>query len=221
MTIKDGFAGACLALVSSAAPLSGAVVGLIDLGGDVDIAVELGSLSSTAMQSLITTTGDLDLAGVLDAEGSFGGGDFSNDAGVLSDKMTGATRYGRGDGVSFKASGVRWGFVNGAETWTPEAGLTHFGLITTAAASSNQVSVSVTYSDLSTDTATASPGAGATWIGFHDPGLTITSIEVADPVGGAFGNYDDVSLVFVPEPSGLAFLGLSLGSLAMRRRRSL
>ena len=208
-----------LSVGSASSLLPGAVVGLIDVGGEVDIVTELGSFSSSAMQSLITTRGNLDLAGVLDAEGDFAAGNFSNDTGVLSDKITGATRYGRADGVAAKPSGLRWGFVNGIENWTPDAGLTHFGLITTAAAESNQVTVTVTFSDSSTDSATALAGAGATWIGFHEPGLTITSIQVSDPLGGAFGNYDDVSLVFVPEPSSALLLGLSLGGLALRRRR--
>ncbi len=208
-----------LTLGSASSLLPGAVVGLLDVGGEVDIASQLGSFSSSAMQSLITTSGNLDLAGVLDAEGEFAAGNFSNDSGVLSDRITGATRYGRADGVAAKASGLRWGFVNGTETWTPDAGLTHFGLITTAAAENNQVTVTVTFSDSSSDSATALAGAGATWIGFHEPGLTITSIQVSDPLGGAFGNYDDVSLVFIPEPSSALLLGLSLGGLALRRRR--
>lgn len=204
---------------STAPLLSGAVVGLLDVGGDVDIAVELGTLSSAAMQSVITTTGDLTIAGVLDGEGTFGAGNFSNDSGALAAKITGATRYGRADGVDLKASGTRWGFVNGSEVWTPDAGLTHFGLITSATAPNNQVTVTATFSDSSTATATATPGAGATWIGFHDPTLTITSIEVSDPSGGAFGNYDDVALVFVPEPSSVVLAGLALAGLGLRRKR--
>jgi len=209
-------AAACFSSVSR-----GAVVGLLDVGGNVDISNELGTFSSTAMQSLITSTGNLDFAGVLDAEGSFGSGNFSNDSGVLATKITGASRYGRDDGTAAKASGSRWGFVNGGpETWTPDAGLTHFGLITTPSAAGNLLTVGVTYSDASTDSVTASALNSASWIGFHNPGETITSIQVSEVAGGPFANYDDVSLVFIPEPSSVVLLATGLFGFLRRRKRA-
>jgi hypothetical protein len=171
------------------------------------------------MQSLITSVGDLDLAGVLDAEGSFTPGNFSNDSGALATKITGALRYGRDDGTAAKASGSRWGFVNGGpETWTPDAGLTHFGLITTPSSAGNLLTVGVTYSDGSTDSETATVLGSASWIGFHNPGQTITSIQVSEVAQGPFGNYDDVSLVFIPEPSSAVLLATGLFGLVCRRR---
>lgn len=173
------------------------VVGTLDEGGDVEITNQLGNFSSEEMQDLITATNDLEIAGVLDAEGAFAAGDFSQDDGALAQKLTGTARYGRSDGVASKASGERWGFVNGEEFWTPDPGLSHFGLITTPAANTALLTVTVTYSDATTDSV-ATPEAGITsWIGFHKPGETITAIVVSDAPGGAFGNWDDVALAFV------------------------
>ncbi|MGB0775601.1 MAG: PEP-CTERM sorting domain-containing protein [Akkermansiaceae bacterium] len=220
LNILHGTTAAAIFTCTAFAPSSSeaAVVSTLDAGGDVDITNELGNFTSTAMQALITGTGDLTMAGILDAEGTFSAVDFSNDTGALSDKITGATRYGRNDGIASKASGSRWGFVSGNETWTPDAGLTHFGLITTATAASNQLSVTVTYSDATTDTATGVIGE-TNWIGFHKSGQTITSILMDDAAGGAFDNYDDVSLVFVPEPSSTSLLGLAALGCCLRRRR--
>mgnify|MGYP003862755977 FL=1 len=209
-----------------------AVVAMIDGGGVVDIDNDLGSLSSSDMQTLITTTNDLTMAGVLDAEGTFGAGDFSNDTGALSDKITGTTRYGRTGTPDQYASGSRWGFIPSAEneTWTPDvlyigpnsnAGLTHFGLITTTATNNDRLIVTVTYSDASTE-ALAGVAGETNWMGFHKDGEIITSINVTSPsAGGVFANYDDVSLVFsVPEPSSTALLGLGGLALVLRRKRS-
>jgi len=210
-----------------------AVVAMIDVGGNVDITDELGTLSKLDMQTLITTTNDLTMAGVLDAEGSFGSGDFSNDTGALSDKITGTTRYGRSGGAASKASGSRWGFISGVdgiETWTPDvlyngpygnAGLTHFGLITTAASGNDRLTVTVFYSDATTEGLTGVVGE-TNWMGFHKDGERITSIQLTESAtGGVFANYDDVSLVFaVPEPSSTALLGLGGLALVLRRKRS-
>jgi hypothetical protein len=173
------------------------VVTTIDVGGDVDVTNELGSFSLASMQDLIVSTNDLEIAGVLDAEGTFGAGNFSNESGALAGKISGASRFGREDGVASKASGSRWGFVNGSETWTPEPGLYHLGLITTPLNSGNVLTVTVTYSDTTTETAAATEPGVTTWIGFYKRGETITSISISDPAGGAFGNYDDLSLAFV------------------------
>jgi hypothetical protein len=209
-----------------------AVVAMIDVGGAVGIENDLGSLSSSDMQTLITTTSDLTMAGVLDAEGTFGSGDFSNDTGALSDKITGTTRYGRTGGTGQYASGSRWGFIPSAgnETWTPDvlyigpnsnAGLTHFGLITTTQSNNDRLIVTVTYSDASTEGLEGVAGE-TNWMGFHKDGEIITSIQVTSPsAGGVFANYDDVSLVFsVPEPSSTALLGLGGLALVLRRKRS-
>ena len=201
-----------------------AVVAMIDVGGNVDITDELGTLSKLDMQTLITTTNDLTMAGVLDAEGSFDDGDFSNDTGALSDKITGTTRYGRSGGAASKASGSRWGFISGAdgtETWTPDYNLTHFGLITSAASGNDRLTVTVFYSDATTEGLTGVVGE-TNWMGFHKDGEIITSINVTSPsAGGVFANYDDVSLVFsVPEPSSTALLGLGGLALVLRRKRS-
>jgi hypothetical protein len=206
------------------------VVAMIDV--DVNITDELGSFSSSDMQTLITTTSDLTMAGVLDAEGTFGSGDFSNDTGALSDKITGTTRYGRTGGTGQYASGSRWGFIPSAgnETWTPDvlyigpnsnAGLTHFGLITTTQSNNDRLIVTVTYSDASTEGLEGVAGE-TNWMGFHKDGEIITSIQVTSPsAGGVFANYDDVSLVFsVPEPSSTALLGLGGLALVLRRKRS-
>ena len=210
-----------------------AVVAMIDVGGNVDITDELGTLSKLDMQTLITTTNDLTMAGVLDAEGSFGSGDFSNDTGALSDKITGTTRYGRTPGVSGHetASGDQFGYVSVGETWTPDvlyigpnsnAGLTHFGLITTPVANNDgRLFVTVTYSDATTESLEGAKDQ-TNWLGFHKDGEIITSIQVTSPsAGGVFANYDDVSLVFsVPEPSSTALLGLGGLALVLRRKRS-
>ena len=215
-----------------------AVVATIDVGGNVTASIpnELGTLSKLDMQTLITTTSDLTMAGVLDAEGSFDSGDFSNDTGALSDKITGASRYGRSGGGAQKASGFRWGFINGAdgtETWTPDvlyigpysnAGLTHFGLITTGLSNNDgRLFVTVTYSDATTESLAGVNGQ-TNWMGFHKDGEIITSIALSEN-GAAnrdlFANYDDVSLVFsVPEPSSTALLGLGGLALVLRRKRS-
>jgi hypothetical protein len=175
----------------------GEVVGLIDEGGDVDVTEELGSLSLEDMQNLITATDDLEIAGVLNAEGAFPGGDFSRDEGALAGKISGAQRYGREDGQDTKASGSRYGFVNGEETWIPAEGLSFLGLITTVRNSTSILTVTVTYSDESTETIVAEVPGVTTWIGFHKPGETITAIDLSDPPGGAFANYDDLALAFV------------------------
>ena len=210
-----------------------AVVSMIDVGGVVDIDTDLGSLTKDDMQTLITTTNDLTMAGVLDSEGvPDANGDFSQDTGALSDKITGTTRYGRSGGAASKASGSRWGYVlsAGNETWTPDvlyigpnsnAGLTHFGLITTTATNNDRLIVTVTYSDASTEALLGVAGE-TNWMGFHKDGEIITSINVTSPsAGGVFANYDDVSLVFsVPEPSSTALLGLGGLALVLRRKRS-
>ena len=200
---------------------SGAVVSVIDAGGDVDITTELGSFSSSDMEALILATNNPAIAGVLDSEGSFNPGDFSNDDGPLSDKITGASRYGRGDGVASKASGARWGFISGAaaEIWTPSAGLTHLGLITTPAVASNELTVTVTFDDLTTSAITATAAQNTSWIGFHEAGKTITQVSLAEVEGGSFANYDDVSLVFIPEPSISTLTVLSLVGLCGYRKR--
>ena len=204
-----------LALATSS---QAAVVATIDVGGPKNITNELGSFSSSAMQTLITTTADLTLAGVLDSEGTFAAGDFSQDSGALSDKITGTVRYGRADNQASAASGSRYGFVSVGETWTPDAGLTHFGLITTPFANNDgRLTVTVTYSDATIAGATGVNGQ-TNWMGFHKAGQTITSIALSEGTGGLFGNYDDVSLVFVPEPSSAALL-LGLGSIALVLRR--
>ena len=59
--------------------MGAAVVGTIDDGGAIDISIESGRFSSAEMQALITATDDLEVAGVLDAEGEFTPGDFSRD----------------------------------------------------------------------------------------------------------------------------------------------
>lgn len=184
-------------LALSSPSLLAEVVAVIDEGGDVDVSIELGSFGLEEMRSLITATNDLEIAGVLNAEGTFAAGNFSRETAALAQKVTGASRYGREDGVATKASGSRWAFVNGSETWTPDPGLSYFGLITTPLSTANFLAVTVTYSDASTDTVTVSEPGVTAWIGFHEPGKTITSIEVSDPPGGAFGNYDDLSLAFV------------------------
>lgn len=185
---------------------------MIDVGGDVDVANELGSFSLAAMQELITKTDNLEVAGVLNAEGTFSAGNFSKDPGVLAGKISGTTRYGRNDGVATKASGSRWGFVNGSEIWTPDAGLYHFGLITTPLNSGNLLTVGVTYSDTTSEEVTVSTSGETTWVGFYKQGQTITSIVVSDPVSGAFGNYDDLSLAFVEAvPSEESKVGIAKG----------
>ena len=213
-----------------------AVVAMIDVGGNVDITDELGTLSKLDMQTLITTTNDLTMAGVLDSEGTWpalGAGTFENEIGVLSGKITGAERYGRTGGAGQYASGSRWGYVlsAGNETWTPDVyhtgfynnyGLTHFGLITTPVANSDgRLFVTVTYSDATTESLEGVNGQ-TNWLGFHKDGEIITSINVTSPsAGGVFANYDDVSLVFsVPEPSSTALLGLGGLALVLRRKRS-
>jgi hypothetical protein len=207
-----------LALATSS---QAAVVSTINDDGAVTIFSDLGTFTSGAMQTLITTTADLDFAGVLDAEGvPTGNGDFSQDTGVLSDKISGAVRYGVVGGAAQYASGVQFGFVSATETWTPDAGLTHFGLITSAGSANDILTVTVTYSD--TTIAGATGVAGQTnWMGFHKAGQTITSIALSDsnPAQYNWANYDDVSLVFaVPEPSSAALL-LGLGSIALVLRR--
>lgn len=181
------------------------VVGMIDVGGNVEISNELGSFSRSAMQDLIDATSDLEIAGVLDAEGTFGAGDFSGDTGALSNKISGAIRYGRNDGAASKASGIRWGFINGStpEIWTPSPGLYHFGFITTPFAPGNVLTVVVTYSDGTTATEIADQPGVTTWIGFYKPGQTITSIAMSEVDGAAFANYDDVSLAFVEAPPAI------------------
>jgi len=198
-----------------------AVVAMIDVGGNVDITDELGTLSKLDMQTLITTTNDLTMAGVLDAEGSFGSGDFSNDTGALSDKITGTTRYGRTPTAAHvTASGDQFGYVSIGETWTPDAGLTHFGLITTPVGTSDgRLFVTVTYSDATTESLEGVL-TQTNWMGFHQAGQTITSIALSEGGGAIFANYDDVSLVFVPEPSSTALLGLGGLALVLRRKRS-
>ena len=200
-----------------------AVVAMIDVGGVVDIDTDLGSLTKDDMQTLITTTNDLTMAGVLDSEGTWpapGAGTFENEIGALSDKITGTTRYGRVGGTAKFASGVRWGYVE-SETWTPDAGLTHFGLITTTATNNDRLIVTVTYSDASTEALLGVAGE-TNWMGFHKDGERITSIQLTESAtGGVFANYDDVSLVFaVPEPSSTALLGLGGLALVLRRKRS-
>lgn len=175
----------------------GEVVGVVDDGGDVDVTAELGSLSLEDMRTLLTATNDLEIAGVLNAEGTFTAGDFSGEEGALAGKISGASRYGREDGQSFKASGSRFGFVNGQETWTPDEGLSFLGLITTVFNASSVLTITVTYRDESTETIVADVPGVTTWIGFHKPGQTITSVDLSDPPGGAFANYDDLSLAFV------------------------
>lgn len=197
IAFTDSPARFLLLLMLPLASVRAEVVATIDEGGDTDVASELGSLSLADMQDLINATDDLELAGVLDAEGTFGAGDFSQDEGALAQKLVGTGRYGRADGVAQKASGTRWGFVNGEETWTPGPGLSYFGLITTPAGNANLLTVTVTYSDATTETVTASDPGVTTWIGFHKPGETITAMVVSDPAGGAFGNWDDISLAFV------------------------
>ena len=214
-----------------------AVVAMIDPktsagSGVKDITHELG-FSSSDMQTLITTTNDLTMAGVLDAEGT-GGGNFSWETGALSDKISGATRYGRDDGSAFAASGVRVGFVasGGNETWTPDvlyigpnsnAGLTHFGLITSSITNRDRLTVTVTYSDATTESL-AGVKDQTNWLGFHKDGEIITSIQLDDnnqATSFTWANYDDVSLVFsVPEPSSTALLGLGGLALVLRRKRS-
>ena len=212
-----------------------AVVAMIDVGGVVDIDTDLGSLTKDDMQTLITTTNDLTMAGVLDSEGTWpgvGAGTFENEIGALSDKITGAERYGRTGGAGQYASGSRWGFIPSAEneTWTPDvlyigpnsnAGLTHFGLITTTATNNDRLIVTVTYSDASTEALLGVAGE-TNWMGFHKDGEIITSIQLTESAtGGVFANYDDVSLVFaVPEPSSTALLGLGGLALVLRRKRS-
>jgi hypothetical protein len=215
-----------------------AVVAMIDPkmpsagSGAKDITHEDGTFSSTAMQTLITTTNDLTLAGVLDSEGTFDGGDFSNDTGALSDKITGATRYGRQGSIDVSASGSRWGYVESTETWTPDvlyigpysnAGLTHFGLITSSITNRDRLTVTVTYSDATTESL-AGVKDQTNWLGFHKDGEIITSIQLDDnnqATSFTWANYDDVSLVFsVPEPSSTALLGLGGLALVLRRKRS-
>jgi hypothetical protein len=110
--------------------------------------------------------------------------------------------------------------VNGGpETWTPDAGLTHFGLITTPSAAGNLLTVGVTYSYVSTNLVTASASNSASWIRFYNPGETITSIQVSEVAGGPFVNYVDVFLVFIPKPSSAVLLAIGLfGFLHCRRR---
>lgn len=206
-------------LTLSSPSLLAEVVSVIDEGGDVDVSIELGSFGLEEMRRLITATNDLEIAGVLNGEGAFAAGNFSRETAALAQKITGASRYGREDGVATKASGSRWGFVNGSETWTPDPGLSHLGLITTPASATNPLTVTVTYSDASTDSVTASDFGVTAWIGFHEPGKTITSIEVSDPLGGAFGNYDDLSLAFVevapPPASAVELTALADGQLSL------
>jgi surface-anchored protein len=57
--------------------------------------------------------------------------------------------------------------------------------------------------------------------GFTQPGtytvnLTWTGTHVAD---GAISTTESFSIQVVPEPSGVALLGIGLGALALRRRR--
>jgi hypothetical protein len=217
-----------------------AVVAMIDPkipsagSGVKDITHELG-FSSSDMQTLITTTNDLTMAGVLDSEGTWpdpGAGTFENEIGVLSGKITGATRYGRQGNIDVSASGSRWGYVESTETWTPDvlyigpysnAGLTHFGLITSSITNRDRLTVTVTYSDATTESL-AGVKDQTNWLGFHKDGEIITSIQLDDnnqATSFTWANYDDVSLVFsVPEPSSTALLGLGGLALVLRRKRS-
>ena len=198
------------------------IVSTIDAGGVVNITTNQGSFTSIEMQALITSTADLTIAGVLDAEGT-GGGDFSWETGALSDKISGASRYGRVGGTGLFASGVRWGYVETTDTWTPDAGLTHFGLITSAQDANDILIVTVTYSDTTTEGATGVIGQ-TDWMGFHKDDQTITSIQLsASRSNGNWANYDDVSLAFaaVPEPSTGLLFGLAGLALILRRRKKL
>ena len=83
------------------------VVTTIDVGGDVGVTNELGSFSLASMQDLIVSINDLEIGGVLDAGGIFGAGNFSNESVALAEKISGASRFEREDGVASKASGSR------------------------------------------------------------------------------------------------------------------
>ncbi len=209
-----------------------AVVSTIDPAGAGTVTLGTTSggtrISMAGMQALITSANDLTLAGVLNAEGTFSAGDFSNDLDYASLEIgiTGTTRYGRNDGTAATAitSGVRHGWLNGGpETWTitaPTGGLvTHFGLTVNDRDNTGNTTLIATFSGGGTDTFSTST-TGSYFVGFAAPtGQSITSLALTETYTTAgFGGYDDVSFVAtIPEPSA-AFLG-GIGILVLLRRR--
>lgn len=217
-----------LCSIALATTANAAVVSTIDPAGGATVTQSASGtnlISLSAFQTLITTTNDLTLAGVLDAEGiaSDANGDFSLDPdyGTLQLGITGTTRYGRD--VSNETSGTRGLFVGGTDTLTltaPTGGLfTHFGIVGTRI-STNVTQIIATYSGSGTTTYTFDT-AGQTFVGFAAPtGQSITQIELIRGGDGAFTSYDDIAFVTsVPEPSSTALLGLSALGIILRRRR--
>jgi hypothetical protein len=70
------------------------------------------------------------------------------------------------------------------------------------------------------------PTGGVLFLGFIDPGKSITQVIIREPAGQDFGDnfgIDDIRYVCIPEPSTLALLftgGLPLVGRVMRRRRT-
>lgn len=212
-----------------------AIVNVIDpVGGERDITIDQTDsatrISRASMQTLIQATGDLTRAGVFDAQGFTGttNRSFNAEGAAYTDlvfNLTGATRYGRGDGAG--TSGDACTFISVSETWTftPDPGVlvTHFGLAIVAHATEGPITVTVNYSGGGNDSYTAPAAAGgpAHWAGFIAPaGQTVTTVAITEPSGGNFASLDDISFVTIPEPSSAALLGSAVaGLLVVRRRR--
>lgn len=218
----------------------GAITALINANSrtiDVETTTSGNLISLADLQSQVTATGDLSKAGILSGETA---GDALT---TIATELTGASatftfsgpnRYSRNDAVAALSatSGSRFGLIAGSNNWslgssTPGEGVTHFGAIFygfASTGSANLVSVTATFSDLSSTVYNATASAQEySFVGFKAPaGEFITDINIVETNGGDWLGYDDVTIVSgvaVPEPSSTALLGLGGLGLLLRRKK--
>jgi autotransporter-associated beta strand protein len=177
-------------------------------------ATEGNFISLTDLQTIITTRADLHTAGVLSGENADDtqttlAAELANGGATFS--LSGFARWSRNDTPPGPlASGSRFGFVNGTETWNfgtavPQVGAAYVGVILkNGGAAGGAITLTAHFSDGTTDVFNATaPFTVAQFVGFKAPdGTTITSIGVVEPAGGAFLQFDDLAVVLNPPAPG-------------------